>query len=260
MERFDRREANLTLDGGWIFLSHSHLDIDRVRMVRNEFERLGFNSLAFFLKCLSDQDEIEGLIKREIDAREWFVYLDSKNARKSRWVKTELDYIKKTGKEHVFTIDLDVDLSKQMNDILWVKKQLQIYISYSHWDRPIMNRIANALIKKDFLVWTGENLSEGYNWLDIIKEKIEATAYDGICMILISNHSLQSHFVYQELCYAMRKRGRILPVYIGNPSIPEKWNIILDGYQKISMDENPSASQITSLVDYLAEHVRLQHE
>ena len=39
------------LNGGcWIFLSHSSRDIEKVRIVRNEFEKLGHNPLAFHLK------------------------------------------------------------------------------------------------------------------------------------------------------------------------------------------------------------------
>ena len=56
--------------GGYIFLSHSHEDIEKVREIRNSLEQDGFEPLCFYLKCLSDDSEIEDLIKREIDARE----------------------------------------------------------------------------------------------------------------------------------------------------------------------------------------------
>ena len=39
-------------DGGWIFISHSHLDIDIVRRIRNKLEDRGFEPLMFFLKCI----------------------------------------------------------------------------------------------------------------------------------------------------------------------------------------------------------------
>ena len=80
-------------NGGWVFISHSHQDIDKVRKVRNHLERLGFEPLMFYLKCLSDEDEIEELIKREIDEREWFIYADSPMARSSKWVRAELVYL-----------------------------------------------------------------------------------------------------------------------------------------------------------------------
>lgn len=86
-------KRNKTNCGGRVFLSHSHQDIETVRNIRNQFEKLGFESLMVYLKCLSDKDEIEDLIKREINERDWFVYLDSPNARKSNWVQTERAYI-----------------------------------------------------------------------------------------------------------------------------------------------------------------------
>lgn len=64
-------------EGGWVFLSHSHQDINKVRKIRNLLEQRGFEPLLFFLKCLTDDDEIEDLIKREITEREWFIYVVS---------------------------------------------------------------------------------------------------------------------------------------------------------------------------------------
>ena len=93
--------------GGYVFLSHSHQDIQKVRQIRNAMEEAGFEPLCFYLKCLTDDDEIEGLIKREIDAREWFVYLDSPNARSSAWVTRERKYIESLGGKQIVTIDLE---------------------------------------------------------------------------------------------------------------------------------------------------------
>lgn len=81
--------------GGYIFLSHSHDDITKVRQIRNTLEENGFEPLCFYLKCLNDDSEIEDLIKREIDAREWFVFVNSENSRKSKWVTLEREYISK---------------------------------------------------------------------------------------------------------------------------------------------------------------------
>ena len=99
--------------GGYVFLSHSHQDIQIVRQIRNAMEEAGFEPLCFYLKCLSDDDEIEGLIKREIDAREWFVYLDSPNARSSAWVTKERKYIESLGNKQIVTINLESDTPLQ---------------------------------------------------------------------------------------------------------------------------------------------------
>lgn len=53
----------------WVFLSHSNEDYEKVRLVRNMLEEDGLRPIMFFLKCLNDEEEIDDLIKREIDCR-----------------------------------------------------------------------------------------------------------------------------------------------------------------------------------------------
>ena len=84
--------------GCWIFLSHSSEDIEKVRIIRNEFELYTHNPLAFHLRCLSDETpekkrELDELIRREIDCREWFVFCESAASARSDYVKMEKDYI-----------------------------------------------------------------------------------------------------------------------------------------------------------------------
>ena len=43
----------------WIFVSHSTKDLDKVRAVRDAIENIGGEPILFFLKCLSDHDEID---------------------------------------------------------------------------------------------------------------------------------------------------------------------------------------------------------
>ena len=40
-------------NGGYVFISHSHKDIEKVRILRNVMEENGFEPLCFFLKCLT---------------------------------------------------------------------------------------------------------------------------------------------------------------------------------------------------------------
>ena len=121
-------------DGGWIFISHSHLDIDIVRRIRNKLEDRGFEPLMFFLKCLNDDNEIESLIKREINEREWFIYVESDNAANSRWVKSEREYIAQLSGKKVFTIDINGDITQQIENIT---RQLIVFISYAHKERTV---------------------------------------------------------------------------------------------------------------------------
>ena len=101
--------------GCWIFLSYHGQDIQKVRKIRNEFERLGHNPLAFHLKCLrtdteDGRRELDSLIKREIDAREWFVFCENSTADPSEWVEMERAYIINSGKEMIWGIDMTEDI------------------------------------------------------------------------------------------------------------------------------------------------------
>lgn len=92
-----------------IFLSHSSLDYEKVRKIRNAFEEAGCKPIMFHLKCLerSDDEEVFGLLKREIDAREWFVLCKSKNADSSKWVRQEMNYVRQRKAPYVAQIDAD---------------------------------------------------------------------------------------------------------------------------------------------------------
>lgn len=138
----------------YVFVSHSHKDLHAVRLIRNYLEQKGAEPILFFLKSLSDKDEITGLIKREIDARIWFIYCKSKNSEESKWVKSELNYVYKQRKENVLTIDLDfcLDTKNELNDatknlidhaLFKMIKLSRIYASYSPSDREIFLKFLN---------------------------------------------------------------------------------------------------------------------
>lgn len=62
----------------YFFISHSHIDIEKARIIRNTIEETFFyEPILFFLKCLSDEHELNDLLRREIYERIWFVYCKS---------------------------------------------------------------------------------------------------------------------------------------------------------------------------------------
>ena len=91
----------------YIFLSHSQNDIKKVRKIRDYLERQSFEPIVFNLKCLTDADELTSLVKREIEARRWFLYLNSKNAKDSARVQGEVSYAGSILNKHIFRVDLD---------------------------------------------------------------------------------------------------------------------------------------------------------
>ena len=91
----------------YVFFSHSQHDIAKVRKVRDYLEDHSFEPILFNLKCLTDSDELTGLVMREIEARKWFLYLDSADARSSSRVQAEVSYAMKIKGKQVCKVRLD---------------------------------------------------------------------------------------------------------------------------------------------------------
>jgi hypothetical protein len=125
-------------EGAWIFLSHSSKDWNEVRRIRNFLEEKGHRPLVFFLKCLTDHSELDGLIKREIEARTWFLLCDSQNARESGWVQAEAAFIKELDGKYHETIDLEEAIETQLERIERLCRRATVFLSYSYMDRAFV--------------------------------------------------------------------------------------------------------------------------
>lgn len=136
----------------WIFLSHSNRDYEKVRLVRNMLEEQSLRPLMFFLHCLNDNEEIDSLIKREIDCRTRFILCDSENARKSHWVQKEVEYIKSQNR-----ICETIDLSKSLDEIKVTLQDFinktKIFISYNREEYELAEMVYNRLSIYDFSVY-----------------------------------------------------------------------------------------------------------
>lgn len=222
------------MGGSWIFLSHSSKDIALIRKIRNEFEDCGHNPLAFHLKCLNSEtpegrDEIFALLKREIDARNWFIFCNSVNSRNSEYVSYERDYILTTGKKQIWELDLAQDWEQIKKTIHRISKDLKIYVSFDSRDKAYADILIKQLRDNDFTVWTDED-TKGET-IDAVehfgKDIYTQCIIYGLYFIFISNNSL-CH-VDEEISYILNccNGGEtIVPIFIGKPDMPpedERW-------------------------------------
>lgn len=242
-------------NGGWVFLSHSHQDIDKVRKIRNQLEKMGFEPLMFYLKCLSDTDEIEALIKREIDEREWFIYVDSPNARASRWVQTEREYIETKMGKKVFTVSLEGDPAEQMAKIEHIAKQMRVFLSYSHPDRALAERLRQKLLDQDMLVFYDMDMRPGDSWLAQTEAAIEQAAKDGFIVYLVTEASLKSSSVKTEIYHAVKAGGKVVPVFVGKASFGLDMMEYLGENQGVSIGETPTDAELERVVESILHRV-----
>ena len=242
-------------EGGWVFISHSHQDITKVRYIRNRLEQRGFEPLLFFLKCLSDEAEIEGLIKREISEREWFIYADSDNSRNSKWVKSERDFIKTLKDKKIFEINLDEDLDKQID---YIANQLSVFLSYAHADKALVNIVKQRLLQEEFLVLEEEQLQIGTDIELELRKMIEDAAENGFVLLFLTENSIHSGYVISELRYAMSLKGKVIPVYVGDVSLnlPADLYMNIGTLQGIHIDNVPSLEQLDYLMSSLKHRIK----
>lgn len=231
-------------EGFWVFVSHSTKDFERVRLVRNALEESGFRPILFYLKCMENEDEINELLKREIDARRRFILCDSPNAKASKFVQSEVEYIR--SKDRMYeTIDLSqIDMGGQdaEKDVLKLikpfRRRTSVFISYSNKDRSFAKQLKSELIKRGFEAWDMDfyefqipGSAPTGTWDFLAKQSIKATLSNGYVIGLIGED--YSVYIVKEIEYAFQiSPSQVLPVRIANqnkwmqPDLLQKVNIV----------------------------------
>ena len=223
----------------YFFISHSHLDIEKVRLIRNTIEDTFFyEPILFFLKCISNDNELQDLLQREISERIWFVYCKSENASNSKYVQKERAYVNqliKNGKKiNLIEIELDKfdiwnNKIKQYinNQIAFQIKKTKLFICSSIKDRNIFYIFQLLFQKAGYSVWNAtKHLTEDilYNLHD---NYIKKHSYkDGLILFLVSYQALSNDFVLQEIEEALIQNAMILPILISENS--ETDNILMN--------------------------------
>lgn len=241
-------------EGFWVFVSHSTKDFERVRLVRNALEDSGFRPILFYLKCMDDEDEINSLLRREIDARRRFILCDSPSAQASKFVQSEVDYIR--SKDRMYeVIDLSQINLKSQNaekEILELikpfKRRTNVFLSYAYQDRYFAKQLESEFFKREFKVWEMDFYEDQIpgtasidTWEFLIKKSIQSTLDNGYFIVLIGED--YSEYSINEIEYAFQiSPSQVLPVIIAN----QNGRILPDLLQKLNVLD---VSHITSPVE-----------
>jgi hypothetical protein len=208
----------------------------------------------FYLKCLSNDDEIDNLIKREIDCRTRFIICDSENSRESKWVQSEVAYIKSQLRSYD-VIDLSnskEEINRQLDKII---KNTQIFLSYSRSDAEFVSVVYSHVRKYDLRCYYEEKeFVATKNYPEQVNNAIDLAKDFGFVVFFASEKSLASKWVIYELQYAVDQGAKMLI-------------LLLDEYAKVHYrDLFPHVQDIPKydlldredLIDYERQTVRVR--
>jgi hypothetical protein len=178
-----------------IFLSHSSKDVEKVRKIRDILESLEFEPLLFHMKCLDDENEVlEDFIKKEIDARNIFVYCKSKNAEASAWVQKEVSYIQRSPNKRMYEIDIERPLRETLVSFLYalaeIVKQNSVFIACSGIDDALSEAVSAALTEKGYEIIRYRTYA--HEACEKHDDDIKRIAQNGIFLPIITQNFLNS--------------------------------------------------------------------
>lgn len=232
----------------YVFLSHSHHDYEKVRVVRDLLEDGGFRPLMFFLKCLEkdEYDELtQTLIKEEIDSRQRFVLCKSNNANKSKWVQFEVDYIKKRQRPYE-TVDLDTSIDVQKRVLLQFKRRSTVFLSYTLKQSELADLTRQELNKNDFETFD----IKSFVFQEDISNAIEKASKEGYVLFFLDGTI--SKYMYYEISYARKNNGFIIPIVLSDAGLRELEelyrNYPLRNFQSIDVRNIESPSNTAQII------------
>ena len=250
-----------------IFLSHSHKDFEKVRKIRDILETLDCEPLIFYLKCLDDSNaELEQFIKKEIEARNIFIYCKSQNAENSAWVQKELEYIKSFDSKRLYTIDIENGFSRSLIYFLQTLTDILVknraYISHAPCDQDIFNRLADRLELNGYQILNIERSDNpGADFAEYVPGAIADTMGEGIFIALFSANTAESRGYINEIHAAFtamsQKKGKILVLAVddgnGIPEMPDVYRYFLGRNYVHVISRNPTDAELDALLNRLIE-------
>lgn len=249
--------------GAWVFISHSNKDFAKVRRVRNEFEESGHRPILFFLKSMDDDlDRALYLIKREIDAREWFMLCDSENAKDSKIVQEEVKYIESLKDKVNERLDLRAPWEEQKKKIHALAIRSTVFIASAESDDEIAKAIRRRLLEQGFGVFDPYSPGSSDDWLSRMSVEIPEAVERGFFLFLLSPEAIRSIFVKDQINVALHlkmqqdtKASNILPIIVHNSQevydgLPGLYSNLIKN-QSFDFTKGSFNDNMTKLIEYL---------
>lgn len=193
----------------------------------------------FYLHCLDDENEIlEDFIKKEIDARNIFLYCKSINSENSIWVKKELEYIRSTNINRLYTIDIEEGFEDNLLSVLSQMSTLirynSIMLLYTYQDSSVAENVTEELSSKGYKV---SKIQLGYT-----KPMMETPVEEYIQM-----HDAYAGYFENTMIPLMKKISEqgVVVVLRSEETYYEGWNSYMFGKVHNWFSHNPEYKMLT---------------
>ena len=122
-----------------------------------------------------------------------------------------------------------------------------IFVSYSHSDSGVIAPILESLNRAGFRIWYDEGIEWGDEWPESVAKHLHDCE---VCLAFHSRASVSSANCRQEIHYALKKKKRILSVYLEKAELSEGLDMQLSPYQSTFLylyaDEEEFFSKLTN--------------
>lgn len=137
--------------------------------------------------------------------------------------------------------------------IVLVRTTARIFLSYSRENLKAAKTLGDSLQKLGITVWQDvSGIPGGAQWRDSL---VEALGKSDILVFLMTKESLESKWVRRELEFADGKGIPIMPVVIGDITVPDWFSLQFGGVQKISLPARLTGDSAKNLRDALMKQI-----
>lgn len=128
-----------------------------------------------------------------------------------------------------------------------------LFVSYAHKDGPVVFADLKQLHSSRYRIWYDEGIDPGNEWPDEIAKALDAADF---FLVFISEHSVASRNVKNEINYALNKEKPFLAVYIADVTIPPGLALRMGDIQAIMKWRMEEANYIKKLKASLPDTLR----
>lgn len=110
-----------------------------------------------------------------------------------------------------------------------------VFVSYSHKDKEAVLKIIGDLMLCACNIWYDTGVHSGNDWNDEIAERL----FNAECVLfMVTQNSVQSDYVKDELNFAKAKRKKIYPIYLEKVTLPLSLELLLGRTQAIGYSDD----------------------